>query len=85
MRWGITFQGSTRWLCLAACLMGRPVNAGGPDLAAIADDELRLRLSVEYLSCFESRMTGHPGNAQAAAWIEAQLRELDLGGPRLDL
>ncbi len=76
------FQASKLGLCFFACLtMARPADAGGPDLSAIIDDELRLRRSVEYLSSFESRMTGHPGNAQAADWIEAQLRALDLGGP----
>lgn len=77
MRRGITFQGSL----LCACLTALSVDAGGADLSAMADGELRLRRSIEYLSGFESRMTGYPGNAQAADWIEAQLRDLDLGGP----
>jgi hypothetical protein len=52
----------------------------GPDLLNMADGRERLSHSIDFLASFDSRMTGQPGNAAAADWIEAQLQALDLGG-----
>ena len=82
---------SLRWLLwlaagiianLAAVPAGAAVSSGTgpPNLLDVADGNQRLRHSIDYLSSFGSRMTGQPGNAAAADWIEAQLEALDLGG-----
>lgn len=53
--------------------------AAGPDLTTIEDPHERLSQSIGYLSSFASRMSGQPGNAAAADWLEAQLQALELG------
>ena len=68
--------------CLIISLAAVPLAANGPDLLAVADGDERLRQTIEYLASFDSRMTGQPGNAQAADWLEAQLQALGLGTVR---
>ncbi len=68
-------------VCISVALRCLPAGAGGPDLLTMADSKQRLRSSIEYLASHDSRMTGQPGTALVADWLEAQLQALDLGGP----